>query len=45
MATHFSILVGESHALRSLVGYGPQGGKESDLTCRHAGKGGLRLTF
>ena len=31
MATHSSIL-GESHGQRSLVGYGPQGHKESDTT-------------
>ena len=31
MATHFSILAGESHAQRSLVGYRPQGGKEQWL--------------
>ena len=32
MATHSSILPGESHGQRSLVGYSPQGGKESDTT-------------
>ena len=30
MATHFSILDGESHGQRSLVGYSPWGNKESD---------------
>ena len=30
MATHSSILAGESHAQRSLVGYGPWSCKESD---------------
>ena len=30
--THSSILPGESHGQRSLVGYSPQGGKESDTT-------------
>ena len=32
MATHSSILPGESHGQRSLVGYSPQGRKESDMT-------------
>ena len=32
MATHSSILPGESHGQRSLAGYGPQGCKESDTT-------------
>ena len=33
MATHSSILAWrESHELRSLVGYSPQGRKESDTT-------------
>ena len=32
MATHSSILAGESHAQRSLVGYGPQDCKEPDAT-------------
>ena len=32
MATHSSILPGESHGLRSLVGYSPQGRKELDTT-------------
>ena len=31
MATHSSILTGESHGRRSLVGYSPRGGKESDM--------------
>ena len=30
MATHSSILAGESHGQRSLVGYSPRGLKESD---------------
>ena len=30
MATHSSILPGESHGQRSLTGYSPQGCKESD---------------
>ena len=34
MATHFSILPGESHGQRSLVGYCPWGHKESDMTER-----------
>ena len=33
MATHSSILAGESHGQRSLVGYSPRGHKESDTTC------------
>ena len=32
MATHSNILSGESHGQRSLVGYSPWGGKESDTT-------------
>ena len=32
MATCSSILAGESHGRRSLVGYSPQGRKESDTT-------------
>ena len=32
MATHPVFLPGESHGQRSLVGYGPQGHKESDMT-------------
>ena len=32
MATHSSILPGESHGQRSLVGYSPWGHKESDTT-------------
>ena len=32
MATHFSILAGESHGQRSLVGYSSQGRKEWDTT-------------
>ena len=32
MATHSSILGGESHGQRNLVGYSPWGGKESDTT-------------
>ena len=32
MATHSSILAGESHGQRSLVGYSPRGHKESDTT-------------
>ena len=34
MVTHSSILAGESHGRRSLVGYSPQGCKESDTTER-----------
>ena len=34
MATRSSILAGESHGRRSLVGYSPQGCKESDTTER-----------
>ena len=34
MATHSSILAGESHGWRSLVGYSPRGRKESDMTER-----------
>ena len=34
MATRSSILAGESHGWRSLVGYSPQGCKESDTTER-----------
>ena len=36
MATHSSILAGESHGQRSLVGYSPWGREESDMT-EHAG--------
>ena len=32
MATHSIFLPGESQGQRSLVGYGPQGGKEVDVT-------------
>ena len=32
MATHSSILAGESHGQRSLVGYSPRGCKELDKT-------------
>ena len=32
MATHSSIMPGKSHGWRSLVGYSPWGGKESDTT-------------
>ena len=32
MATHSVFLPGESHGQRSLVSYGPQGPKESDMT-------------
>ena len=32
MATHSSILAGESHGQRSLVGYNPWGHKELDMT-------------
>ena len=32
MATHFSVLTGEFHGQRSLVGYSPWGRKESDAT-------------
>ena len=31
MATHSSILPGESHGQRSLVGYSPKSRKESDM--------------
>ena len=31
-ATHSSILAGETHGQRSLVGYSPWGRKESDMT-------------
>ena len=34
MATHSSILPGKSHGQRSLVGYSPQGHKESDMADR-----------
>ena len=34
MATHSSILPGEFHGRRSLVGYSPRGHKESDMTER-----------
>ena len=34
MATHSSILAWEIHGQRSLVGYSPGGGKESDTTER-----------
>ena len=36
MATHSSILAGESHGWRTLVGYSQRGRKESDTT-EHAG--------
>ena len=32
MATHSSILAGESQGQRSLAGYSPWGSKESDMT-------------
>ena len=32
MATHSALLPGGSHGQRSLVGYAPWGGKESDTT-------------
>ena len=32
MATHSSILAGESHRQRSLVGYSVEGHKEPDMT-------------
>ena len=32
MATHSSILAGQSHGQRSLVGHSPWGGKELDVT-------------
>ena len=32
MATHFSILAWRIHGQRSLAGYSPWGGKESDMT-------------
>ena len=34
MATHFSLLPGESHGQRSLESYSPQGHKELDMTER-----------
>ena len=34
MATHFSVLPGESHGQRRLLGYSPWGCKESDMTER-----------
>ena len=34
MTTHFSTLDGKYHGQRSLVGYSPWGGKESDTTER-----------
>ena len=34
MATHSSILAWKIHGRRSLVGYSPRGGKESDTTER-----------
>ena len=34
MATHSSILAGESQGQRSLAGYSPWGSKESDMTER-----------
>ena len=34
MATHSSILAGESHGQKSLVGYSPWDRKESDMTER-----------
>ena len=32
MASHSSVLPGESHGQRGLVGYSPRGHKESDVT-------------
>ena len=32
MANHSSILAGESHGQRSLIGYSPRGCEESDMT-------------
>ena len=32
MATHSNVVPGESHGQRSLAGYSPWGGKESDTT-------------
>ena len=32
MATHSSILAGESHGQRSLAGYNPWGREESDMS-------------
>ena len=34
VATHSSVLAGESHGQRGLVGYSPRGRKESDMTER-----------
>ena len=36
MATHSSILPGESHGQKSLTGYSPWGRKDSDMTERRA---------
>ena len=35
MASHSSILAGKLHGQRSLAGYSPRGGKESDTTEPH----------
>ena len=35
MAIHSSILAGKLHGQRSLAGYSPRGGKESDTTEPH----------
>ena len=43
MATHSSSLVWETHGQRSLAGYSPWGGKESDTT-EAAGHGALEGT-
>ena len=48
MATHSVFLPGESHGQRSLVGYSPQGHKESDTTEQlsvHARKRRSKVTF
>ena len=48
MATHSSILARESHGRRILVGYSPQGHKESDMTERlhfHFLSGYCRIMF
>ena len=34
MAIHSSILAGKLHGQRSLAGYSPRGGKESDMNAR-----------
>ena len=46
MATHFSIVAGESHGQRSLTGYGPEDHKESDMTemTQHRCMGSLIIT-